>query len=325
IFGPMAKTYGYAIAGGLIATFTLSPALSALLLPDSVAETETAVVRVLRRLYEPVAEFCLANRVVTFGCLGILIVVAGFAVHSLGLEFLPKLEEGNFWIRATLPESISLEEGNSYVNDMRRLIKSFPEVETVISQQGRPDDGTDATGFFNAEFFVPLKPFEAWPRGLDKGKLTQQLTEALQDRFPGVEFNFSQYIEDNVEEAASGVKGENSIKLFGNDLETIEKTAQRIRNVVQTVPGVTDLAVFDALGQPTIRIDIDRTRAARLGLAPGHINAVVQAAIGGQAAGDLYESGSDRHFPMIVRMAPQYRADPQAIRRITIAAPYGGP
>src|SRR6185437_1981718 len=165
IFGPMAKTYGYAIAGGLIATFTLSPALSALLLPDSVAETETAVVRVLRRLHEPVAEFCLANRVVTLGCLGILIVVAGFAVHSLGLEFLPKLEEGNFWIRATLPESISLEEGNSYVNDMRRLIKSFPEVETVISQHGRPDDGTDATGFFNAELFVPLKPFEAAPPG----------------------------------------------------------------------------------------------------------------------------------------------------------------
>ena len=321
IFGPMAKTYGYAIAGGLIATFTISPALSALLLPDSVAETETAVVRVLRRLYEPVVEFCLANQVVTLGILGILIAAAGVAVQSLGLEFLPKLEEGNFWIRATLPESISLEEGNAYVNDMRRLIKSFPEVETVISQHGRPDDGTDATGFFNAEFFVPLKPFEAWPRGLDKGRLTQQLTEALQERFPGVELNFSQYIEDNVEEAASGVNGENSIKLFGNDLETLERTAKRIRDVVRSVPGVTDLAVFDALGQPTIRIDIDRTRAARLGLAPGDINAVVQAAIGGQAAGDLYESGSDRHFPMIVRMAPQYRADPQAIRRITIAAP----
>ncbi len=321
IFGPMAKTYGYAIAGGLIATFTVSPALSALLLPDSVAEIETIVVRVLRRVYEPVVQFCLANRVVTLGCFGVLIVIAGIAVHSLGLEFLPKLEEGNFWIRATLPESISLEEGNTYVNDMRRVIKSFPEVETVISQHGRPDDGTDATGFFNAEFFVPLKPFEDWPRGLDKGKLTQQLTDALQGRFPGVEFNFSQYIEDNVEEAASGVKGENSIKLFGNDLETLERTAKKIRDVVQSVPGIADLAVFDALGQPTIRIDIDRTRAARLGLAPGDINAVVQAAIGGQAAGDLYESGSDRHFPMIVRMAPQYRADPQAIRRITIAAP----
>src|SRR6201998_1686374 len=156
IFGPRAKTYGYAIAGGLIATFTISPALSALLLPNSVEETETAVVRVLRRIYEPVVEFALANRVITLGSLGVLMVFAFIAARSLGLEFLPKLEEGNFWIRATLPESISLEEGNGYVNGMRRVIKGFPEVETVISQHGRPDDGTDATGFFNAEFFVPL-------------------------------------------------------------------------------------------------------------------------------------------------------------------------
>jgi cobalt-zinc-cadmium resistance protein CzcA len=194
-------------------------------------------------------------------------------------------------------------------------------VETVISQHGRPDDGTDATGFFNAEFFVPLKPFDTWPEGVDKEKLTGELTERLQDRFPGVEFNFSQYIQDNVEEAASGVKGENSVKLFGNDLESLERAAVKIRDVLATVPGITDLAVFHPLGQPTIRIDIDRTKAARLGLAPGDINAVVQAAIGGQAAGDLYENGSDRHFPMIVRLAHQYRADPDAIRRITIAAP----
>jgi heavy metal efflux system protein len=321
IFGPMAKTYGYAIAGGLIATFTISPALSAILLPDSVAETETAVVRGLRRTYEPVVEFALANRVITLGCLGVLIVCAAIASHSLGLEFLPKLEEGNFWIRATLPESISLEEGNGYVNGMRRVIKSFPEVETVISQHGRPDDGTDATGFFNAEFFVPLKPFDTWPSGVDKDKLTSQLTEKLGEQFPGVDFNFSQYIQDNVEEAASGVKGENSVKLFGNELEVLEATAGKIRDVLQTVPGITDLAVFNPLGQPTIRIDVDRARAARLGLAPGDINATVQAAIGGQAAGDLYESGSDRHFPMIVRLERRYRADPEAIRRISIAAP----
>jgi heavy metal efflux system protein len=321
IFGPMAKTYGYAIAGGLIATFTLSPALSAILLPDSVAETETAVVRVLRRVYEPVVEFALANRVITLGCLGVLMVCAVLASHSLGLEFLPKLEEGNFWIRATLPESISLEEGNGYVNGMRRVIKGFPEVETVISQHGRPDDGTDATGFFNAEFFVPLKPFDTWPSGVDKDKLTAQLTSALEEKFPGVDFNFSQYIQDNVEEAASGVKGENSVKLFGNELEVLETTAEKIRDVLQTVPGITDLAIFNPLGQPTIRIDIDRARAARLGLAPGDINATVQAAIGGEAAGDLYENGSDRHFPMMVRLEKQYRGDPQAIRRISIAAP----
>ena len=321
IFGPMAKTYGYAIAGGLLATFTISPALSALLLPDSVAETETLLVRALRRAYEPVVEFALANRLVTLGGLAVLLVMAGVATHALGLEFLPKLEEGNFWIRATMPMSVSLEESNSYVNRMRQVIGGFPEVQTTISQHGRPDDGTDATGFFNAEFFVPLKPFDTWPAGVDKEKLTAQLTHALEDQFPGVEFNFSQYIEDNVEEAASGVKGENSVKLFGNDLSTLERTAQKIQSVLQTVPGITDLAVLNPLGQPTVRIDIDRARAARLGLAPGDINATLQAAIGGQAAGDLYEGGSDRHFPMIVRLAREYRGDPEAIRRIPIGVP----
>ncbi len=321
IFGPMAKTYGYAIAGGLIATFTISPALSALLLPDSVAETETFLVRAMRRIYEPVVQFALANKVITLGSLSVLLLVSGVAVRMLGLEFLPKLEEGNFWIRATMPMSISLEEGNAYVNRMRDVIRSFPEVQTAISQHGRPDDGTDATGFFNAEFFVPLKPFDTWPAGVDKEKLTAQLTEALESHFPGVEFNFSQYIQDNVEEAASGVKGENSVKLFGNDLGTLERTAQQIRGVLQTVPGITDLAVLNPLGQPTIRIDIDRARAARLGLSPGDINATLQAAIGGQAAGDLYEGGSDRHFPMIVRFAREYRGDPEAIRRIPIGVP----
>src|SRR5581483_10670962 len=321
IFGPMARTYGYAIAGGLLATFTISPALSALLLSDRVAEIETPIVRGLRRCYEPMVEFALANRVLTLGSFAILLLVAAFAVRQLGLEFLPKLEEGNFWIRATLPESISLQEGNGYVNQMRRLIRSFPEVSAVVSQHGRPDDGTDATGFFNAEFFVPLRAPGTWPAGVDKDSLTLQLKTALESHFPGVEFNFSQYIQDNVEEAASGVKGENSVKLFGNDLQTLQRTAEKIKGVLGTVPGVTDLAVFDPLGQPTVRIDIDRSRAARLGLSPGDVNATLQAAIGGQAAGDLYEGGSDRHFPMIVRLAEQYRGDPQAIRRILIGAP----
>jgi cobalt-zinc-cadmium resistance protein CzcA len=321
IFGPMAKTYGYAIVGGLIATFTISPGLSALLLPNNVSEVETAMVRALRRLYEPLAEFALANQVLTLGAFAVLLGLAGIASHRLGLEFLPKLEEGNFWIRATLPASISLEEGNDYVNRMRELIRAFPEVQTVVSQHGRPDDGTDATGFFNAEFFVPLKPSGDWPRGVDKDRLTEQLTTKLEQSLPGVDFNFSQYIQDNVEEAASGVKGENSVKLYGNDLQTLETTARKIRDTLQSVPGITDLAVFDPLGQPTVSIDVDRTRAARLGLAPGDVNAVVQTAIGGQAAGDVYEYGSDRHFPMMVRMAPAYRAGLEDIRRITIGTP----
>ncbi len=320
IFAPMAKTYAYAIAGGLIATFTVSPALSALLLPDRISETETLVVRLLRRLYSPVVEFALANRVLTMGSVGLLIVMAALAVRSLGLEFLPHLEEGNFWIRATLPPSISLEKGNGYVNRMREIIKSFPEVVTVVSQHGRPDDGTDATGFFNVEFYVPLKPFDTWPSGVDKEKLTEEMNDTLQSQFLGVEFNFSQTIEDNVEEAASGVKGENSVKLFGNELKTLERTAGKIRDVMKTVPGIADLAVFSSLGQPTVRIDIDRARAARYGLAPGDINATVQAAIGGQAAGNLYEEGSDRNFPMIVRLAPEYRQSLDAIHHITVGA-----
>jgi cobalt-zinc-cadmium resistance protein CzcA len=197
----------------------------------------------------------------------------------------------------------------------------YPEVETVVSQHGRPDDGTDATGFFNAEFFVPLKPFDVWPRGVDKDKLTKEMTDALSERFPGVEFNFSQYIQDNVEEAASGVKGENSVKVYGNDLETLEKTADSIAAVLAKVPGITDLAVLRSLGQPTIRIDVNRVRAALYGLAPGDVNAVVQTAIGGQSAGDLYEGTSDRHFPMMVRLAAPYRKSLDAIRHIPIATP----
>ena len=320
IFGPMARTYAYALLGGLIATFTVSPALAALLLPDKVAHAETRAMRLLSRSYTRLRDLVLAGRRLTVAAgLGAaaLAVVAG---STIGLEFLPKLEEGNMWIRAVMPASISLEAGNDYANRMRKLIKSFPEAETVISQHGRPDDGTDSTGFFNAEFFVPLKPMERWRKGVDKEALIAEINDALQKAFPGVEFTFSQYIQDNVQEAASGVKGENSVKISGNDLETLAKLGDEIKSVLATVPGITDLAVSASLGQPTIRIDIDRARAARYGLAPGDINATVQAAIGGQAAGDVYETGSDRHFPMVVRLAPKYRENIEAIKRIQIGA-----
>jgi heavy metal efflux system protein len=326
IFGPMAKTYGYAIAGGLLATFTVAPALSVLLFPSRVREKETFVIRSLRRWYDPVLEFVIANRIITFGGAALVGVLALLAVRSLGLEFLPKLEEGNLWVRATFPTSISLQEANSYVNQMRTTMGAYPEVQTIVSQHGRPDDGTDATGFFNAEFFVPLKPFDTWPRGIDKEKLTEDMTAKLTNQFPGVDFNFSQYIEDNVEEAASGVKGENSVKIFGSDLQTLETTANKMAAVMASVPGITDLAVVRSLGQPTIRIDVDRQRAARFGLATGDVNAVVQAAIGGASPGDVYEEGSDRHFPMVVRLAAPYRESLDTIRRIPIAAsgPSGG-
>ncbi len=325
IFGPMAKTYAYALAGGLLATFTVTPAVSAMLLPEHVRETETWVVRALHRLYTPALHLAVANKVLSMAGVFVLMLLAALAIRSLGLEFLPKLEEGNLWIRATMPSTISLEEGNSYVNRMRAVIGSFPEVESVVSQHGRPDDGTDAAGFFNAEFFAPLKPASQWRKGLDKDDLTAEILKRLETEFPGVEFNFSQYLQDNVAEAVSGVKGENSIKLFGNDLQALTDTANKIKAVLATVPGITDLAVFTSLGQPTVQIDVDRARAARYGLSPGDINATIRVAIGGESAGDLYEPGSDRHFPIVVRLAPQFRQDPAAIQnlRIGVQGPNG--
>jgi cobalt-zinc-cadmium resistance protein CzcA len=318
IFGPMAQTYAYALLGGLLATFTVSPALAALLLPERVAETETAIVRALRRIYRRVIAVVLDHRAITIAGAATLFIVAGLAGSTIGLEFLPKLEEGNIWMRATMPASVSLEEGNVYINKMRAVVKSFPEVETVISQNGRPDDGTDPDGFSNGEFFVPLKPFDQWRKGLDKETLIGQMSDALRRAVPGVNYAFSQYIEDNVEEAASGIDAENAIKIVGPDLGTLHKLSQQIRAVIETVPGIKDVAVPPLVGQPTIRIDIDRDRAARYGLSPGDVNATIQAAVGGEAAGDLYERGSDRHFPMKVRLAPQYRQDMQHLHRLAI-------
>ncbi|WP_050403332.1 efflux RND transporter permease subunit [Bradyrhizobium embrapense] len=326
IFGPMARTYAYALAGGLLATFTITPALSAIILPAHIHETETWIVKKLDAIYLPALNWAIGNRkIVMAGAAGLVVMTIIF-VRFLGLEFLPKLEEGNLWIRATLPPTISLQEGNAYVNEMRKLIRSRPEVVSVVSQHGRPDDGTDAAGFFNAEFFAPLKPAGEWPDTHDKDVLTAQLLAQLQDKFPGVEFNFSQYLQDNVSEAVSGVKGENSIKLYGNDLQALTDTANKIKSVLSTVQGVTDLAVFTSLGQPTVQIDVDRARAARYGLSPGDINATIKVAVGGDTAGDLYEPGSDRHFPIIVRLAPEYRKSAEAIQNLRIGAnnPNGG-
>jgi len=321
IFGPMARTYAYALVGGLLATFTVTPALSAIILPAHVHEVETRIVRWLHRRYAPLLNWAVAHARYVMVAAGVLLLMTFVAIRMLGLEFLPKLEEGNLWIRATLPSTISLEAGNTYVNEMRRLIEKRPEVQSVVSQHGRPDDGTDAAGFFNAEFFAPLKPVSQWPGTHDKDEVTAELLAQLQAKFPGVEFNFSQYLQDNVAEAVSGVKGENSIKLFGNDLVELTETANKIKSVLATVRGIADLSVFTSLGQPTIQIDVDRVRAARYGLSPGDINSTIRVAIGGDTAGDLYEPGSDRHFPIVVRLAPEYRKSAESIRNLRIAAP----
>ncbi|MCP1561230.1 UNVERIFIED_ORG: cobalt-zinc-cadmium resistance protein CzcA [Methylobacterium sp. SuP10 SLI 274] len=319
IFGPMATTYAYALLGGLIATFTVTPALAAYLLPAHIEEKETILVRALDWMYRPAVRAALGARLVTVACVALIAVGVGLAARNLGSEFLPKLEEGNLWVRATMPATISLRESNGYVNEMRKIIASLPEVERVVSQHGRPDDGTDAAGFFNAEFFAPMKPLEQWRPGVDKEKLTEEMLHKLQAAFPGVDFNLSQYLQDNVAEAVSGIKGENSFKIFGNDLQKLTDSAKSVMKVLSTVRGVEDLAVFQSLGQPTIEIDVDRVRAARYGLTPGDINTTVRTAIGGDSAGDLYDPGSERHYPIMVRLQPQFRQSIEAIANLRIA------
>jgi heavy metal efflux system protein len=321
IFAPMAKTYGYALIGALLATFTVSPMLSSFLLPERAVERETLVVRLLKRVYRIVLGLALRHRGLTLGSALALLALAVAVAPRLGTEFLPKLEEGNLWIRASLPPTISLEAGEPYVARLREIIRSFPEVTTVVSQHGRPDDGTDPVGSFNVEIFAPLKPFTQWPRGLTKDQLIAQLQQALQREFVGVTFNFSQNIEDNVEEAVSGVKGENSVKLFGPDLKVLEDKAAEIQAQLASVQGIEDVGIFKELGRPNVLIDIDRGRSARFGLVAGDVNALVEAAIGGKALTEIYEG--ERHFPLAVRLLPQYRDSLEAIEAIRVSTPDG--
>ncbi|HKF57488.1 MAG TPA: CusA/CzcA family heavy metal efflux RND transporter [Blastocatellia bacterium] len=321
IFAPMAKTYGYAMVGALIATFTVAPVLSSFLLPNAVREKEPFIVRKIKASYLFLLKRSLNYRYITLGAAALLLLFTIALVPLLGTEFLPKLEEGNLWIRATLPPTISLEAGRKDVSRMRAVMDSFPEVITVVSQHGRPDDGTDPTGFFNAEFFVPLKPIEEWPQGTTKEKLIREMKEQLDKNFVGVDFNFSQTIQDNVEEAVSGVKGENSVKLFGTDLQALEKKASEIKAQLETVRGIEDTGVFAELGQPNILIKVDRDRAARYGIASGDVNAIVQAAIGGQSVTEVFEG--ERHFPLVVRLLPEYRENLDRIKAIPVPAPGG--
>ena len=316
IFSPMARTYGYALIGALLATFTISPVLASYLLPDQVEEAETIVVRVLRRIYTPVLHWSLSHRKIMVAVAAGCLLLFGLLVSRLGTEFLPALEEGNLWIRATMPPTISLEAGMPIVDKIRRILLRHPEVITVVSQHGRPDNGSDAAGFNNAEFFVPLKPFEEWAPGMTKEKLINDLQSEFSNEFAGIGFNFSQYIQDNVEEGLSGVKGANSVKIIGRDLAKLEQLSDQVMKEMAKVPGVTDLGVFPVLGQPNLNVKVDRAKAARYGLNAGDVNTVVQAALGGTAATTLLEA--DRQFNVTVRLAPQYRDNIDAVRSIKV-------
>src|SRR5262249_14405367 len=237
VFGPMALTYGFALTGALLLALTFSPVMASLVLKPQTEEHETFVVRGIRRVYSRLLGGAVTHPVMTVVIAIVALVVTRSSRPFVGGEFMPKLEEGNLWVRAMMPNTVSFTYASQLADQMRIIFKKYPEVLDVVSQLGRPDDGTDPTSYFNCEFFVNLKPQEQWRAGLTKPALIREIETDL-NQIPGVNYNFSQTIQDNVEEAMSGVKGENSIKLFGNKLEDLEATAEKIAQVMGTVRGV---------------------------------------------------------------------------------------
>ncbi|MGA2563843.1 MAG: CusA/CzcA family heavy metal efflux RND transporter [Steroidobacteraceae bacterium] len=316
IFGPMARTYGFALVGAVIATFTVTPVLASLLLPEHVKEVETVMVRALRRVYTPALYWALEQRRIVIGIGALFILVTGFMATRLGSEFLPALEEGNYWIRLSMPPTMGLAAGTEGVRKIREILLSHPEVITVVSQHGRPDNGSDPSPFSNVELFVPLTPHDRWPRGLSKDALTSQLLKEFSDAVPGLTFNFSQNIQDNIEEATSGVKGANSIKIVGHNLDELEKLALQISGQIKQVRGMEDVGTFHVVGQPNLNITVDRDKAARYGLNTGDVNTVIQAAMGGSVATSLLEG--DRAWNVTVRLAPAYRDNIDAVGDVKV-------
>jgi cobalt-zinc-cadmium resistance protein CzcA len=316
IFGPMARTYAYALGGALLATFTVTPVLASFLLPRNIKEVETFVVRSLHRAYDPMLRFALDHRALVIGAGMVFLAATAFLGTRLGSEFMPVLEEGNYWIRASMPSTLSLEDGEAATRKMRLILLRHPEIITVTSQHGRPDNGTDASPFSNVELFAPLKPMDQWPAGMTKDKLTEQIQAEFDKELPGVVFNFSQYIQDNVEEAISGVKGANSVKILGPNLQELTNLAQQVQDQMSQVKGITDMGIFPVLGQPNLDIKVNRAKAARYGLNTGDIDTVIQAAMGGANATTVLEG--DREFNLAVRYAPEYRDSIEKVRDIKV-------
>jgi cobalt-zinc-cadmium resistance protein CzcA len=322
IFSPMSHTYAFALTTAILLAVTVSPVLSSFLLKKGMKETRNFVWLAFHRFYHKVFVKVLQWPRFTLAII-IVIVIGGLSLYPrLGGEFLPKLEEGNIWARATLPLTTSLTHADEIARGSRRIFNSFPEVERVLSQLGRPDDGTDTTGFFNIEFSVDLKPDSTWPKGLTKPQLIAQIDEKLKKGFPGVNYGYSQNIEDNIDEAMSGVKGSNAVKVYGPDLAQDERIANEVNEVISGVPGIADTAVYRSMGQPNLLITPDRKMCARYGLNVGDVASIVQAAIGGQAITQVLEG--DRRFDLVVRWQPKYRQSFDAIRQIRVALPSGG-
>lgn len=316
IFGPLALTYGIALGTALFLSLTYAPAFAAWLFTSVSKKGDTWLVRWLNRGYAPVLDSCLYSPKRTVIAGTIILAATLSTVPFIGGEFMPNLEEGNMWVRGTMPNSISFSKAEELTDEMRAIILKHPEVNTVVSQLGQDDEGTEAISWFNVDMFVDLKPMNEWRKGLDKDALIAEMEGNLR-QITGVSYSFSQNIQDNIEEAMAGVRGENVVKIFGEDLETLEKLAFEIEEVMKPVPGVSDLAVYTKLGQPNLLVQIDRQRAARYGVVAADVNNIVRAAIGGESATQLLDG--DRRFDVMVRLMPDYRSSEEAIQNIPVS------
>ncbi|MGH7650309.1 MAG: efflux RND transporter permease subunit [Gemmatimonadaceae bacterium] len=322
LFAPMADTTIFALIGALLVTLTVMPVLAAWVLRGGVKEKKNAAFEWILARYARALDWALAHRKETvLGSLAVFIVSI-LIVFGLGAEFMPHLDEGALWVRATMPYTISFEESSRIVPQIRAILRSFPEVTDVASEHGRPDDATDPTGFFNAEFYVGLKPYSEW-NGLyrTKGELIEAINRKLVG-FPGVTFNYTQPAEDAVDEAETGLKSALDVKIFGADLNVLEQKGAEIKRVLGGIDGITEITLVQELGQPSLTVTVDRARIAQYGLNVADINGLIEAAVGGTAATQVVQG--ERLFDLVVRLEPQFRETPEQIGNILISTPAGG-
>jgi heavy metal efflux system protein len=321
MFSPLAYTLGFALLGALIFTLTLVPVLVNALLNKNVREKHNPFTHMMTGWILYGFRFVFANKKLALGVSTVFVVIGFYSFKFLGSEFLPELNEGSLWVRATMPYSIALDKSVQVANQMRSIMMQFPEVKKVVSQTGRPDDGTDVAGFYNNEFDVALYPQEEWSPKISKDELIEQMRKSL-SVVPGAELNFSQPIMDNVEEAVSGVKGSICVKIFGDSLNYMEQKSDEVDNILKTVKGITDLGVIRNIGQPELDIDLNQDRMALYGVSTADANAVIEMAIGGKAVTQLYESGV-RHFDIRIRFPEEFRSSDEDIGNLQVPTSSG--
>jgi cobalt-zinc-cadmium resistance protein CzcA len=321
LFKPMADTMIFALVGSLVVTLTLLPVMCAWFMRKGVHERRNAAFEAIKSVYTKGLDFCLARPRGTTLASAILLAASLLLVPSIGAEFMPKLDEGSLWVRATMPYTISFDEAAKIAPKVRAILHEFPQVTTVSSELGRPDDGTDSTGFFNVEFFVGLKPYSQWTGPYrTKAALTAAIDKKL-EAFPGISFNYTQPAEDAVDEAETGLKSALAVKIFGPDLDTLQKKGKAIKKVLEQVRGISDVTLVQELGQPSLAIKINRAAIARYGVNVDDINGLITTAIGGDVATQVVQG--EKQFDLVVRLDQQYRDNPQEIGNILVATPAG--